>query len=58
MRSVDWLDRLTFREVELINEREKREMNAMFLMIEFPPITVEDREVNVIYYEEVCQCTD
>ncbi|XP_055343208.1 phosphatidylinositol 3-kinase catalytic subunit type 3-like [Paramacrobiotus metropolitanus] len=52
IRSVDWLDRLTFREVEMINEREKREMSAMFLMVDFPPISVDDREVTVVFYED------
>lgn len=55
IRNVDWLDKLTFRELEHINEREKKEMNSMFLRVEFPPITVDEKEVTVIYYEEVCQ---
>lgn len=36
MPQVDWLDRLTFREVELINEQEKKATKQMYLMIEFP----------------------
>ncbi|GAV07977.1 hypothetical protein RvY_17746-2 [Ramazzottius varieornatus] len=52
IRNVDWLDKLTFRELEHINEREKKEMNSMFLRVEFPPITVDEKEVTVIYYEE------
>ena len=53
IRNVDWLDKLTFRELELINEREKKETNAMFLRVEFPPITVDEKEVTVVFYEEV-----
>lgn len=42
VQKVDWLDRLTFREIEVINEREKRMSDYMFLMIEFPAIVVDD----------------
>lgn len=42
IQKVDWLDRLTFREIELINEREKRMSDYMFLMIEFPTVVVDD----------------
>ncbi|XP_033633961.1 phosphatidylinositol 3-kinase catalytic subunit type 3-like [Asterias rubens] len=38
MLKVDWLDRLTFREIEMINEREKRDSNFMYLMVEFPKV--------------------
>ncbi|PNF20743.1 Phosphatidylinositol 3-kinase catalytic subunit type 3 [Cryptotermes secundus] len=38
---VDWLDRLTFREIELINEREKRNSDYLYLMIEFPLVELE-----------------
>lgn len=51
IQKVDWLDRLTFREIEVINEREKRMSDYMFLMIEFPTITVEDANVSVGYGE-------
>lgn len=49
---VDWLDRLTFREIEMINEREKRNSNFMFLMIEFPQIQYEGLEYSVVYFEK------
>ncbi|XP_054714105.1 phosphatidylinositol 3-kinase catalytic subunit type 3-like [Uloborus diversus] len=52
MIKVDWLDRLTFREIELINEMEKRSSNFMFLMIEFPTITANGAEYTVVYFEE------
>lgn len=30
---VDWLDRLTFREIEMIHEREKRNSNFMYVCL-------------------------
>lgn len=38
---VDWLDRLTFREIEVINEKEKTESDYLYLLIEFPTIAAE-----------------
>ena len=35
---VDWLDRLTFAEIERINQKEKQSSNQLFLMIEFPQV--------------------
>ena len=54
MLKVDWLDRLTFREIEMINEKQKRDSNFMYLMIEFPYIHNDDTEYTVIYFEKVC----
>ncbi|EDW85844.1 uncharacterized protein Dwil_GK23281 [Drosophila willistoni] len=52
IQKVDWLDRLTFREIEVINEREKRMSDYMFLMIEFPAIIVDDMyNYAVVYFE-------
>lgn len=51
IQKVDWLDRLTFREIELINEREKRESDYMYLMVEFPTITFKDKNYSIVYYE-------
>ncbi|XP_019862704.1 PREDICTED: phosphatidylinositol 3-kinase catalytic subunit type 3-like [Amphimedon queenslandica] len=51
MMPVDWLDRLTFREIEQVNEREKRESNYIFLTIEFPKFHVDTIEYNVIFFE-------
>lgn len=55
VQKVDWLDRLTFREIEVINEREKRMSDYMFLMIEFPTIIVDDmytvRDIIWVLYE-------
>ncbi|XP_071039733.1 phosphatidylinositol 3-kinase catalytic subunit type 3 isoform X4 [Parasteatoda tepidariorum] len=52
MIKVDWLDRLTFREIEMINEKEKRSSNFMFLMVEFPRIYNGGVEYTVVYFEE------
>lgn len=51
IEKVDWLDRLTFREIELINEREKRESDYLYLMIEFPTVTYNDKNYAIVYYE-------
>ncbi|KAF7997467.1 hypothetical protein HCN44_006038 [Aphidius gifuensis] len=42
MSRVDWLDRLTFREIELINEREKRTSDYLYLTVEFPEVSMDD----------------
>lgn len=47
IQKIDWLDRLTFREIEVINEKEKRESEFyLYLMIEFPKIEVEEKVVS------------
>lgn len=51
IEKVDWLDRLTFREIEVINEREKRESDYLYLMIEFPTVAFNDKNYSVVYYE-------
>ncbi|KAK2177654.1 hypothetical protein NP493_587g04000 [Ridgeia piscesae] len=51
LTKLDWLDRLTFREIEMVNEREKRDSNFMYVMIEFPHIHYEGMEYSVIYFE-------
>ncbi|TRY87681.1 hypothetical protein DNTS_013624 [Danionella cerebrum] len=52
MVKVDWLDRLTFREIEMINESEKRSSNFMYLMVEFPRVRSGEREYSIVYYEK------
>ncbi|XP_061932147.1 phosphatidylinositol 3-kinase catalytic subunit type 3 isoform X2 [Apis cerana] len=52
MNKVDWLDRLTFREIELINEREKRASEYLYLMIEFPEVTMDGIPYSIVYYEK------
>lgn len=51
IQKVDWLDRLTFREIEVINEREKRESDYLYLMIEFPTVVFNDKYYSIVYYE-------
>ena len=51
MMTVDWLDRLTFREIEVINEREKRESNFMYINVEFPKFHYDSFEYSVVYFE-------
>nr|XP_044989450.1 zinc finger protein 829-like [Jaculus jaculus] len=51
-RQVDWLDRLTFQETEMINEIEKRSSNFMSLMIEFCCVKCDDKEYGIVYYEK------
>jgi len=48
INKIDWLDRLTFREIELINEREKRASEYLYLMIEFPEVTMDGVPVREI----------
>nr|QFR39795.1 phosphatidylinositol 3-kinase catalytic subunit [Azumapecten farreri] len=52
MLKVDWLDRLTFREIEMVNEKQKRDSNFMYVMIEFPFINYEEMEYTVVYFEK------
>ncbi|XP_076350143.1 phosphatidylinositol 3-kinase 59F isoform X2 [Tachypleus tridentatus] len=49
---VDWLDRLTFREIEMINEQEKRSSNFMYLMVEFPCVVMNNTEYSIVYFEQ------
>nr|CAI5868714.1 unnamed protein product [Callosobruchus analis] len=49
---VDWLDRLTFRELELINEKEKRSSDYLYLMIEFPKMCVDNVPNYIVYFEQ------
>lgn len=49
---VDWLDRLTFRELGLINNEEKSRSEYLYLMIEFPTIYVDGIPHYVVYFEQ------
>ena len=51
MMTVDWLDRLTYREIEVINEQEKRNSCSMFLTVEFPKFHYEGFEHSLVYFE-------
>lgn len=47
---VDWLDRLTFREIEMINEKEKTESDYLYLLIEFPTIACRETDQTVMVF--------
>lgn len=51
IQKIDWLDRLSFREIELINEKEKQQTDHLYLMIEFPTVIVNDRPYSIVYFE-------
>lgn len=51
IQKVDWLDRLTFREIEVINEREKRESDYLYLMVEFPTVIFNEKNYSIVYFE-------
>ena len=53
MAKVDWIDRLTYREIEMINEKQKRDSNFMYLMIEFSRIHFDATEFAIVYFEKV-----
>lgn len=48
----DWLDKLTFREIEKISQDEKTRSKQMYLTIEFPKIVIENNEYNVVFFEK------
>lgn len=52
MTKVDWLDRLTFREIEMINEREKRNSDYLYLMLEFPTVELDGIVHSVVFFEQ------
>lgn len=52
MVKVDWLDRLTFREIEMVNEKQKRDSNFLYLMIEFPRIHFQEIDYTIVYFEK------
>jgi len=49
INKIDWLDRLTFREIEVINEREKKASDYLYLMIEFPEVMMGGVPVDNIF---------
>uniref|UniRef100_A0A182JSA1 Phosphatidylinositol 3-kinase catalytic subunit type 3 n=1 Tax=Anopheles christyi TaxID=43041 RepID=A0A182JSA1_9DIPT len=51
MEKIDWLDRLTFRELEVINEMEKRNSQFLYLMVEFPQVYIDEKLYSVIHLE-------
>lgn len=49
---LDWLDRLTFLEIERITQQEKVKSEHMYLTIEFPKIKIDNSEHIVVYFEK------
>lgn len=45
--TVDWLDRLTFREIEMINDHEKNESDHLYLLIEFQTVIIGEHTVDL-----------
>lgn len=43
---------LFFREIEVINKKEKKEMDVMYLNVQFPRFIYQDTEYAVIYFED------
>lgn len=52
IEKVDWLDRLTFREVEVVNEKSKRVGSSFHLTLEFPPVRCKDNILSVLYLDQ------
>lgn len=48
---VDWLDRLTFAEIEKVSQKKKQSSNLLFLMVEFPPVHYEGKKYSIVYFE-------
>ncbi|KAK2717345.1 phosphatidylinositol 3-kinase catalytic subunit type 3-like [Artemia franciscana] len=48
----DWLDRVAFREMEELNEKEKKMMDFLYLAIELPRIELNNLEYSIMYYEK------
>ena len=40
------------REIEVINEQEKRKENFMYLMVEFPRVVHRDLDYAIVYFEK------
>lgn len=48
----DWLDKLTFREIEKISQEEKTRSKQMYLTVEFPKIIIENVQYDVVFFEK------
>jgi len=40
------------REIELINEKEKKKQNFMYLMVEFAQVVYKDLDYTIVYFEK------
>ena len=52
IQAVDWLDGLSFAEIEKVNSREKERSNLLFLMVEFPEFQLKGVPYSVVFYEK------
>lgn len=53
---IDWLDKLTFLEMEKMTQRMKAASKNMFLSVEFPKALIENSlDVPIVYYETVIE---
>ena len=56
---VDWLDRLTFAEIEKLSQKQKQSSNLLFLMVEFPQVYFDGKPmqdlpgsaIGIVYFE-------
>ena len=53
MIKQEWLDRLTFKEIQNATKKEKESSKLFYMSIEFAQIKCEDVKYVVLYYEEV-----
>jgi phosphatidylinositol 3-kinase len=49
---AEWLDKLTFPEMERLREKERKNSTDMHLMIEFPRVIVDGQDCTVVYFEK------
>ena len=52
IQPVEWLDGLSFAEIEKVNSKEKERSNLLFLMVEFPEFRLKGDLHSVVYYEK------
>lgn len=51
IQPVDWLDRITFAEIERISQKDKSASAKLYLNIEFPQTMDMDLPISVVYFE-------
>ena len=49
---AEWLDKLTFPEMERMREKERKTSTDMHLMVEFPRLIVDGLDCTVVYFEK------
>lgn len=48
----EWLDKLTFPEMERLREKERKTSTDMHLMVEFPRLVVDTQDCSIVYFEK------